>query len=112
MKTLNDIDGKILEVGNKDYKINLAEDLTRDSDDLGQCCYRKSYINIEAKLIETPEIMLEVVIHEIQHALNERFGLNKIEDEEQFTNQQAIAWATIIRRNRWLADFIQLTMKG
>ena len=59
MKNLNEIDGKILEIGNKDYKINLIEDLTRDSDDLGQCCYRKSYINIEAKLINTPEIMLE-----------------------------------------------------
>lgn len=112
MKNLNEIDGKILEVGNKDYRINLVEDLTRDSDDLGQCCYRKSYISIEMKLINTPEIMLEVVLHEIQHALNERFGLDKIEDEEQFTNQQAIAWATVLRRNRWLADFIQLAAKG
>ncbi len=112
MKNLNEIDGKILEIGNKDYKINLIEDLTHDSDDLGQCCYRKSYINIEAKLINTPEIMLEVVIHEIQHALNDRFMLNKLTDEEHFTDQLAVAWATILRRNRWLPDFIQLVSKG
>lgn len=112
MKSLNEIDGKILEVGNKDYQISIVNNLTLDSDDLGQCCYRKSCINIEAELIKQPELMLEVVIHEIQHALNERFNLNKIKDEEDFTEQQAIAWATVMRRNKWLTDFLQLAAKG
>lgn len=112
MKNLNEINGKILEVGNKDYTINVVENMTLDSDDLGQCCYRKSYISIDSTLTQKPEIMLEVVFHEIQHALNERFGLNKIQDEEDFTNQQAIAWATAFRRNKWLADFIQLASRG
>lgn len=112
MKNLNEIDNKILEVGNKDYKINLVEGLTLESDDLGQCCYRKSYIFIDSALTEKPDVMLEVVFHEIQHALNERFGLNKIKDEEDFTNQQAIAWATILRRNKWLAEFLLLAARA
>lgn len=56
--------------------------------------------------------MLKVMLHEIQHGLNERFGLINIKDEEQFTNQQAIALSTLIVRNKWLADFIATAAKG
>lgn len=112
MKNLNEINGKILELGNKDYSIILCPNLTNDTNDLGNINYRTAIINIDADLTNRPEEMLEVVLHEIQHGLNERFGLNKLEDEENFTNQQAIAWATLIRRNKWLADFISIAGKA
>lgn len=112
MKDLKEIDGKILELGNKDYTVLICQNMTADTDDLGNINYRKQIINIDADLTNRPEEMLEVVLHEIQHGLNERFGLLKIRDEEQFTSQQAIAWATVIRRNKWLAEFISIAAKG
>lgn len=112
MKNLNEINGKILEIGNKDYSVIICPNLTVDTDDLGNISYRKQIINLDADLTNRPEEMLEVLLHEIQHGLNERFGLMKIRDEEQFTNQQAIALSTVILRNKWLAEFIALAAKG
>ncbi len=112
MKNLSEIDGKILELGNKDYSVILCPNMAADTDDLGNINYRKQIINIDADLTKHPEEMLEVVLHEIQHGLNERFGLMHIKDEEQFTNQQAIALSTVILRNKWLADFIAIAAKG
>lgn len=112
MKNLNEIDGKILELGNKDYHINLIPNLAKDNDELGNCHYNKSRICIDSDLANHPEMMLEVVIHEIQHALNERFLLKKLSEEEHFVDQQAVAWATILRRNKWLPEFISLAAKG
>ena len=112
MKNLNEINGKVLEIGNIDYSVILCPNLTVETDDLGNINYRKRTINIDADLTNRPEEMLEVMLHEIQHGLNERFGLINIKDEEQFTNQQAIALSTVIVRNKWLADFIATTAKG
>lgn len=112
MKNLNEINGKILEIGNKDYSVILCQNLTAETDDLGNISYRKQIINLDADLTNRPEEMLEVLLHEIQHGLNERFGLLNIKDEEQFTNQQAIALSTVILRNKWLAEFIALAAKG
>lgn len=111
MKNLSEINGKILEVGNKDYSIVLIDGLTDDNDSLGECNYRKCQIKIDSSLVNSPATMLEVVLHEIQHALNERFLLNKLKDEESFTDQQAVAWSTALLRNRWLVDFIALARK-
>ena len=112
MKNLNEIDGKILEIGNKDYSVTICQNLTVDTNDLGNICYRKQIINLDADLTNRPREMLEVLLHEIQHGLNERFGLLNIKDEEQFTTQQAIALSTVILRNKWLADFIATAAKG
>lgn len=112
MKNVNEINGKILELGNKDYSVVLCPNLTAETDDLGNINYRKQIINIDADLTNRPEEMLEVLLHEIQHGLNERFGLTEIKDEEQFTKQQAIALSTVILRNKWLAEFIAIAVKG
>lgn len=106
MSKLSDIDGKIIEIGNKDYRILLIDNMIRDSDELGNCQFGRSTINLDKHLLEMPEMLLEVLIHEIQHALNERFHLNKLKEEEEFTDQIAVAWATLFRRNRWLAEYI------
>ncbi len=112
MKSLNDIDGKILEIGNKDYTVNIVDGLDSDAGEWGNCQYRKNIIQIDKGLLNQPAFMLEVVIHEIQHALNERFELHKEKDEESFTNAQGVAWATVLKRNLWLAEFIHLAAKG
>ena len=112
MKNLNEINEKTLEIGNKDYSVIICPRLTVYTDDLGNIDYRKQIINLDEDLINRPKDMLEVMLHEIQHALNERFGLMDIKDEEQFVNQQAVALATVLIRNKWLADFIAIAAKG
>ena len=112
MKDLREINGKTLELGNKDYTVLLCPGLTDETDDLGNINYRRQIINIDASLPERPREMLEILLHEVQHGLNERFGLTRLKDEETFTTQQAIALSTVLLRNRWLVDFINLAAKA
>lgn len=95
-----------MELGNRDYQVVLTQDLAADSDSLGEINYPKCIIQLDAGLLKKPASLLEVLIHEIQHGLNECYHLNKLKEEEEFTDQQAVQWATLLRRNRWLAEVI------
>lgn len=109
---IQDIDGKIIEIGNRDYRILLIDNMIRDSDELGNCQFGRSTINLDRHLLDMPDMLLEVLIHEIQHALNDRYQLNKLKEEELFTDQIAVQWATLLRRNRWLAEYILLISRS
>ena len=47
---IQDIDGKIIEIGNRDYRILLIDNMIRDSDELGNCQFGRSTINLDRHL--------------------------------------------------------------
>ena len=97
-------DNKKIIICNKIYNCHIVKDLASKTDNNGEIEYRTENINIDEKLLNQPLTFLEVLLHEIQHGINERYGLDKINDEENFTKLQGIALSTVFFINPWVLD--------
>lgn len=76
--------------------------------DLGQFDMDKENIMLHPILVERPTFYLEVVLHELTHAINEVYGVSEDHhSEEKMTKQQARGWAQVVKDNPAFWEWIR-----
>ena len=103
---LKTLDGAQVMIANKTYTVKIVPNYAQKTDNRGEILYRENIINIDPVMAEHPVELLEVLFHEIQHGIYERYGLRDLSDEESFVRLQAIALSKVLVDTPWLGKFI------
>lgn len=69
----------------------------------------KESIFLDPDLENRPTLFVEVVFHEVQHAINEVYGVSEdTHTEEKMVTQGARGWAQVVKDNPEFWDWIKL----
>ncbi len=104
---------KRLRIGHRFYSVRYVEASALTSEDgtacNGLCVFDKSEILIWEGL--TPDVMAEIVLHEVLHAMHWEAGLTDDSDEEAFTSLTAKSMCRFYQDNptatRWLLNCLK-----
>lgn len=102
---------KRLRIGHRFYAVKYVDAIEADDGSAcnGLCVFDRSEILILQSL--TPDVMAEIVLHEVLHAVHWEAGLTDDSDEEAFTNLTAKALCRFYQDNptatRWLMRSLQ-----
>lgn len=85
------------------------EDDTKDA--WGFYVPKYKVIYLDPELAELPIMLAEVVIHEVQHAINDVYGVEEDNhSEEKMVTQGARGWTQVMIDNPELMDFIRMKL--
>lgn len=96
-----ELDGLKIMIANKVYTVEIKKDkYSVATGNNGEIKYIDRKIFLAEYLKDDPYTLLEILIHEIQHGITERYMLAKFKDkEEDFTTIQAMAMAKLFIDN-------------
>lgn len=107
---------KPIRVGPFVVKFNvIPEDFDHDEEDtvdaLGFYVPRSKMIYLDAALEADPITYAEVLIHEIQHAINDIYGVEEdTHSEEKMVTQGARGWTQVLIDSPEVMDFIRMKL--
>mgnify|MGYP001609000495 CR=1 FL=1 len=101
-----------IKVGGLDFRVEAwAQPSARGSQRFGEFSAAEELIRVQVA-DRSPMFVLEVLLHEIVHAIWWVGGLRNGDDEERCAQVMGPAWAQIFRDNPELVAFIQDSVRG
>lgn len=72
---------------------------------------RLQRICLDKELENNPVLYAEVIMHEVQHAINEVYGVSEDgHKEEKMVTQGARGWTQVLKDNPELLDFVKMKL--
>lgn len=72
---------------------------------------RHQRICLDPELADKPTLLAEVIMHEVQHAINEVYGVPEdTHTEEKMVTQGARGWTQVLMDNPHLMDYVKMKL--